>query len=113
MVEYLRLHIQTMRHAMLGASGTTHGIFHILDNVQGFAIMQKDLMDTYEDAQELTMLTLKHEAGEFTGLEKMVSLQDLDTLDGFEESIRAVNNLEGVGFPKGEIETMEDDLLCQ
>merc|ERR1719379_275963 len=83
MVEYLRLHIQTMRHAMLGASGTTHGIFHILDNVQGFAIMQKDLMDTYEDAQELTMLTLKHEAGEFTGLDKMVSLQDLDTLDGF------------------------------
>merc|ERR1719252_403346 len=86
-----------MRHAMCGADGETGGVFAVLDKVPAFAAMKNDLLDTYEDAHELTMLTLQHEAGEFTGLSKMNSLDDV----------------EGFGFPKEEIETLEDDLLCQ
>jgi len=113
MLEYLRLHINTMRHAMQGADGQTGGVFDILTKVPAFAAMKNDLLDTYEDGQELTMLTLKHESGEFKGLGKMNTLEGIDTLDGWEEAIQTVNAVEGFGFPKEEIETMEDDLLCQ
>merc|ERR1719324_1397012 len=113
MMEYLRLHILTMRHAMCGADGKTDGVFEILNQVPAFAKMKNDLIDTYEDAHELTMLTLQHEAGEFTALEKMNNLEDLDSLDGYAEAIETVNKVPGFGFPKGEIETLEDDLLCQ
>merc|ERR1719352_604510 len=104
MMEFLRLHIQAMRHAMTGADGQTDGVFKILDQVPEFAKMKNDLLDTYEDAHELTMLTLMHEAGEFTGLEHMNNLEDLDTLDGWEEAITNVNKVEGFGYPKEEIE---------
>jgi hypothetical protein len=113
MVEFLRLHILTMRHAMVGAEGHGGKVFDILCQVQAFTLMQKDFLDTYEDAHELTMLTLKHEAGEFHGLEKLVTLENIDTLDGWEDAIQHVNDLDGFGFPKEEIETMENDLLCQ
>merc|ERR1719379_675223 len=113
MMEYLRLHILTMRHAMCGADGETGGVFAVLDKVPAFAAMKNDLLDTYEDAHELTMLTLQHEAGEFTGLSKMNTLEGLDNLDGWEEAIKTVNDVEGFGFPKEEIKTLEDDLLCQ
>jgi hypothetical protein len=113
MMEYLRLHILTMRHAMCGADGKTGGVFEILNQVPEFAKMKNDLLDTYEDAHELTMLSLQHECGEFTALEKMNSLEDLDTLDGWEQAMVKVNKVPGFGFPKEEIETLEDDLLCQ
>jgi len=113
MLEYLRLHINTMRHAMCGADGQTGGVFEVLNKVPAFAAMKNDLLDTYEDAQELTMLSLKHESGEFKGLSKMNTLEGIDTLDGWEDAIKAVNEIPGFGFPKEEIETMEDDLLCQ
>jgi hypothetical protein len=113
MMEYLRLDMRTMRAAMCGADGKTHSVFKILNEVQAFQIMKNDLIDTYEDAHELTMLLLKHEAGEFKGLKKMNTLQNLDTLDGFEEAIKSVNGIKDLGFPTGEIESMEDDLLCQ
>jgi hypothetical protein len=112
-MEFLRLNILTMWHAMKGANGKTGSIFTILDQVKSFVIMQKDFLDTYEDAHELTLLTLKHEAGEFHGLEKLVTLESIDTLDGWEEAIKSVNDLEGFGFPKEAPDTMEDDLLCQ
>jgi len=113
MMEFLRLHIQTMRHAMCGADGKTDGVFAVLNKVKQFARMKNDLFDTYEDAHELTMLTLQHEAGEFKGLEKMNALEGIETLDGWEDAIKAVNKVEGFGFPKEEILTLEDDLLCQ
>merc|ERR1719324_1929405 len=113
MMEYLRLHILTMRHAMCGADGKTGGVFEILNQVPAFAAMKNDLLDTYEDAHELTMLTLQHEAGEFKGLEKMNTLEGVETLDGWEEAIKSINDVEGFGFPKEEIQTLEDDLLCQ
>jgi hypothetical protein len=113
MMEYLRLHILTMRAAMTGADGQTDGVFTVLNQVPAFAAMKNDLLDTYEDAHELTMLSLQHEAGEFKGLEKMNTLEGIDTLDGWDEAIKSVNQVKDFGFPKDEIETMEDDLLCQ
>jgi hypothetical protein len=113
MMEFLRLHILTMRHAMCGADGQTGGVFEVLNQVPEFAKMKNDLLDSFEDAHELTMLTLQHEFGEFTALEKMNALEDLDTLDGWEEALVKVNSVPGFGFPKEEIETLEDDLLCQ
>merc|ERR1719379_905045 len=113
MMEYLRLHIQTMRAAMTGADGKTDGVFAVLNEVPAFAKMKNDLLDTYEDAHEITMLSLKHEAGEFKGLEKMNTLEGIDSLDGWEEAIKNVNQVKDFGFPKEEIETLEDDLLCQ
>merc|ERR1719313_2415356 len=113
MMEFLRLHIQTMRHAMCGADGKTDGVFAVLNKVKQFARMKNDLFDTYEDAHELTMLTLQHEAGEFKGLEKMNALEGIETLDGWEDAIKSINDVEGFGFPKEEIQTLEDDLLCQ
>jgi hypothetical protein len=113
MMEYLRLHIQTMRHAMRGLDGETGGVFEVLNQVQAFTIMKNDLLDTYEDATELTMLTLKHEAGPFKGLSKLNTLKGIDSLDGFDQAIEDVNNLDSFTFPKEEITTLEDDLLCQ
>merc|ERR1719324_602490 len=102
-----------MRAAMCGADGKTGGVFDVLNKVQAFQLMKNDLIDTYEDAHELTMLTLKHEAGEFKGLSKMNTLEGVETLDGWEEAIKSINDVEGFGFPKEEIQTLEDDLLCQ
>merc|ERR1719356_1919266 len=101
-----------MRSAMLGADGKTDGVFAVLNKVPAFAKMKNDLVDTYEDAHELTMLSLQHEAGEFTALSKMNTLEGISSLDGWEDAIKEVNTVEGLGFPTDEIETMEDDLLA-
>jgi hypothetical protein len=113
MMELLRLDMKMLRAGMCGADGKTGGVFEILDKVPAFQLMKNDLIDTYEDAHELTMLTLKHEAGEFKGLSKMNSLENLDSLDGWEEAIKSVNGLKDFGFPKALADSMEDDLLCQ
>jgi hypothetical protein len=113
MMEYLRLDVKTMRRAMEGADGKTKGVFAVLNEVPAFAAMKNDLMDTYEDAHELTMLTLKHEAGAFDGLEKLNALEGIESLEGWDEAIDAVNKVKGFGFKSEEILTLEDDLLCQ
>jgi hypothetical protein len=111
--EQLRLDILTMRTAMVGADGKTGHVFHILTKVAAFKDCRADLMDTMEDARDLTYDMLAHEVGEFTGLHSMATLKGIETLDGYDTAIEDVNNVEGFGFPEQEIETLEDDLICQ
>jgi len=111
MMECLRLHIKTTHTAALGANGKNYGIFEKLNEIKSFAVMKVDLMETYEDAHDLTMMVLKHEAGEFHPLEKLNTLVGIETLTGFEQTLVETNKT--TGFPKEEIQTMEDDLLCR
>jgi hypothetical protein len=112
-VEKMRLDVSFMRMAMTGADGKTKGVFNVIEGLSAFASMKEDLEKTSAQARQLTNDLLKHEWGEFTGLEKLLALEGNEELDGLEDAIKDVNKVESVTWPTDEIQTMEDDLLCQ
>jgi hypothetical protein len=111
--ELLSLDCTFMRHAMCGADGKTKGVFSVLDGLPAFAEMKADLMATLNSARVITNELLKHECGPFTGMSKLATLEGTEELDGLEQAIKDMNKVEGIAFPKEEIQSIEDDLLCQ
>jgi hypothetical protein len=111
--ELLSLDCTFMRHAMCGADGKTKGVFSVLDGLPAFAEMKADLMATLNSARVITNELLKHEWGPFTGMSKLATLEGTEELDGLEQAIKDMNKVEGIAFPKEEIQSIEDDLLCQ
>jgi hypothetical protein len=108
------LDVKFLRSAMLGADGKTKGVMGVLGGLGAhYEDMHKDLLDTFQDAQEVTNELLKHEWGLFKGMSKLDSLEGTDELSGFDLCIAEANKLDGVAWPKDEITTIEDDLLVQ
>jgi hypothetical protein len=111
LVEILQLDFSTIRHAMSGADGKTGGVTKVLKDVSGFIDMEKDIEDTLSDMKDLIHMLLTHTNGPFTGYESIAAKGDVDTLDGVDEAIEQMGKT--LPFPDKEIETIEDDLLCQ
>merc|ERR1719420_798483 len=107
----LRLDILSMRAAMEGADGNTDETVKTLAKVSGFTAIQKDLKATLEDAREIAVLLLSHTEGYFTGMDKLDTLEGIDTVDGLDKAIDSANKI--VAFPSTAPDSMEDDMLCQ
>jgi hypothetical protein len=113
LAEILRLDITFMRQAMCGADNKTKGVFGVLAKIPTFEKMHQDLIGTLDDARQVTHDLLRHEWGEFKGLQRLHDIVSIDELDGWVESIEEVNKVDGVAWPKDTISTIEDDLICQ
>lgn len=111
MTEILQLDFATIRHGMSGADGKTGGVTAVLKGVKGFEAMQQDIEDTLQEMKDLLFTLLAHKSGEFTGFETVIEKGDVDTLDGVDDAIKQCSTQ--LKYPSEEIETIEDDLLCQ
>jgi hypothetical protein len=112
-IGYMEIDVQNLRHAMRGGEGDTAGVFSVLKQLPSFERMRKDLMETMEDSRAISYDLLKHEEGLFEGMSKLVGLEGVDELDGYDDALADVNTLDMIKFPEKEIESIEDDLLCQ
>lgn len=112
---FLQLDCGILRHAMCGADGKTGSVFKVLNQVEEFAAVKKDLMQTLTDAKDVSTKLLLHTNGEFKELADLKSLEGCDELDGYDAAIEHVNHVADLDWvPKDTvIETLEDDLQCQ
>jgi hypothetical protein len=118
-MEVAMLDVAILRMAMTGADGKTHGVFKVIKHnpdgadVGPFQKLTRDLEETLDDARELSVKLLAHEAGVFSIVDDPKFLGNMSELEGFKECISEINSHEDIEFPKGKIYTIEDDLLCQ
>jgi hypothetical protein len=107
----VKLDILLIKKALCGLDGEMHKICELLNRVPEVAHIKQDLSQTLEDAHELTMELLRHETGEFLGLDKLDGVDGLDELDGYEEAM--VGQSKVCVFPSKAPETMENDDLVR
>jgi len=110
-LQTIRLDILMLWFAMAGSDGKPDAIFSKFEGSDHFKAVQKDLNSTLEDAQTLTIATLKHEGGKFTGLSKLKVTTKIDELDNLEDLIEYLTTT--LKFPAAAPDSMEDDELCQ
>jgi hypothetical protein len=107
----MRLDILLIKQALCGLDGDMAKITAHINKVPEVSHMKTDLSGTLLDAQELSMALLRHEYGEFTGLEKLDTVEGLDELDGYDDAIKGQSKY--VSFPARAPQTMEDDELVR
>merc|ERR1719243_300168 len=110
-LQTIRLDILMLWFAMAGSDGKPDAIFSKFENEPGFKSVQDDLNSTLEDAHMLTMATLKHEGGKFTGLSSLKNTTGIDSLGALPELIEYLGS--SLKFPATAPDSMEDDELCQ
>jgi hypothetical protein len=110
---FMKLDVVTMRNAMCGADGKTGGVFKVLGRLPEFEGMKEDLLKTIKSARDITYDLLSHEGGPFKGMNALDELEGLSELDGYQDAINHVIQVDGINFPDGDIITIEDDLLVQ
>lgn len=112
-IEIAHLDVNFLRMATHGKDGSAKEVFEILSKCPTITgKLAKDLDKTLIDSRTISVGLLAHEQGPFLPIDK-ITITGLDTLDGFEESMEEVSKL--LPFPDvdSEIETLEDDLICQ
>jgi hypothetical protein len=118
-MELAALDVIIMRMAMCGADGKTGGVFQVIrhnpdgKDVGPFEQLTKDLEETLDEAQVLSVSLLAHEEGIFDTADDPKYLGNLRELSGYKETIEEINNHDDIEFPQGKLATIEDDLLCQ
>merc|ERR1719230_238585 len=110
-LQTIRLDILMLWFAMAGSDGKPDAIFSKFENEPGFKSVQDDLNSTLEDAHMLTIATLKHEGGKFTGLTSLKNTTGIDSLGALPELIDHLGS--SLKFPAAAPDSMEDDELCQ
>merc|ERR1719217_1790289 len=110
-LQTIRLDILMLWFAMAGSDGKPDAIFSKFENEAGFKSVQEDLNSTLEDAHMLTIATLKHEGGKFTGLTSLKNTTGIDSLGALPELIDHLGS--SLKFPAAAPDSMEDDELCQ
>jgi len=110
-MQKVRLDLLLIQQALCGLDGDMGKITSQINKVPEVAHMKEDLRVTLEDAHELTMELLKHEHGEFLGLDKLDTVEGLDELDGYEHAMEGQAKV--CKFPARAPDTMEDDELVR
>lgn len=119
-VKLLDLDFKLLRAGTEGGNGDCKDLFDKINQVPEFATMKGDLLQTLKSAADLSGSLLGHTNGPFGGIEIANDqlhggIEGVGELEGYDDALKGVNNVTGVGFPKAdELEpNIENDLCVQ
>jgi len=107
----IRLDVLLIKKALCGLGNNMEEVVSLLNQVPEFAEMKKDLNDTMEDGRELAVALLSHDIGIFRGLDDLDTVEGLDELEGYDDTIKGMCKV--VSFPDEAPDSMEDDVLVR
>merc|ERR1719265_2982176 len=80
-VRALRLDLLMLEFSMEGAGGSAAGLFDKFAAQDSWANVRSDLTKTLADAHTLAVALISHETGEFKGLSRIDSADNIDELE--------------------------------